>query len=381
MKHIAILGFGREGASLFAFLKKSKKYRDAEIWVLDQNQNTKTPKGIKTQLGKSYLKNLSRFEAIFRSPGIPYRTPELLKAQREGVEISSATKLFFEHCKGTIIGVTGTKGKGTTTTLLFKILKAAKKDTVLVGNIGVPALDLLPRITKSTLVVFELSSFQLQDLTISPHIAGLLDMFPDHQDSHLNLREYYSAKERITRFQNPHDVLFYIEGNKIVSGIAKKSKAKKIGVGTKKWKLFSQDELSIPGAHNFKNAVMAGTIARHLGISDAIIKKTTLSFKGNEHRLELVRTVRGTELVSGTEVAPEDIRRRFPELKLVEPPVAKAIRYLNENPDVGKHKPAIVPAGDKLIYVEPGIGATRNLRHVRPRKYPSEISVLGQVAA
>jgi hypothetical protein len=95
----------------------------------------------------------------------------------------------------------------------------------------------------------------------------------------------------------------------------------------------------------------------------------------------LVRTVRGTELVSGTEVAPEDIRRRFPELKLVEPPVAKAIRYLNENPDVGKHKPAIVPAGDKLIYVEPGIGATRNLRHVRPRKYPSEISVLGQVAA
>ena len=160
---LAILGFGREGQSIFKFLQnrglaRVKTRIDAdsisvnqhksaldEIWVLDKNPDIRIPRGVKTQLGKGYLKHLERFDIIFRSPGIPYTLPEIQKAKKTGVEISSPTKLFFELCPAKIIGVTGTKGKGTTSTLIYKILKAAGKDVFLAGNIGTPALDILSK--------------------------------------------------------------------------------------------------------------------------------------------------------------------------------------------------------------------------------------------
>ena len=164
---IAILGFGREGHSILKFLRKTRINADYhadkrgyknigenqrkhlrksaadEILVLDKNRNVKVPRGVKTHLGKNYLKNLERFDVIFRSPGIPYFLPEIQKAKKQGVKISSATNLFFERYPGKIVGITGTKGKGTTATLLYKILGAAGKDVFLAGNIGKPSLDLL----------------------------------------------------------------------------------------------------------------------------------------------------------------------------------------------------------------------------------------------
>src|SRR3989344_3124156 len=220
---LAILGFGREGKSTLKFLKKSPQFRGAKIEILDK------------KFDRNYLKNLRRFELIFRSPGIPYNLPELVKARRAGVKFSSATKLFFGRLRGItlrqaqgnyrqkggpiIVGVTGTKGKGTTSTLLYKILKNAGFDVRLAGNIGKPALDLLPKISgnlrsrrrksSSTFVILELSSFQLQDLEKSPPIAVILDVFPDHQDAHRNLREYYEVKTNIARYQKKGDKIFY----------------------------------------------------------------------------------------------------------------------------------------------------------------------------
>ncbi|MGB9608786.1 MAG: Mur ligase family protein, partial [Minisyncoccia bacterium] len=197
---------------------------------------------------------------IFRSPGIPYNLKEIRQAKKNGVLISSATKLFFEKIKGktkNIIGVTGTKGKGTTTTLIYKILKAAKKDVILAGNIGKPAINFLNKIKKNTFVVLELSSFQLQDLNQSPPIAVILDIFPDHQDTHKSLSEYFNAKKNICRWQNKNDLVFYFKNIPLSKKIAWVSQGKKISVDENKIKIFSSNDLKIKGEHNFKNAVMA----------------------------------------------------------------------------------------------------------------------------
>jgi len=278
--NIAILGFGREGKSILKFLKKSPRYRGAHIEILDQARD------------KNYLKNLSRFDLIFRSPGIPYQTPALFRARCDGVKFSSATILFFEHAPTkNVVGITGSKGKGTTATLLYKIMKAAGKDVYLAGNIGKPALDILPKLKKGSWVILELSSFQLQDLPYSPRIAVVLDMFPEHLDHHKTLREYYGSKANIVRFQKPSDVAFYAKDNAVATRTAAKGKGKKIPIDTRSFSLFSQSELQIPGAHNLKNAVAAARVAQALGISDRVIRKATLAFRGNEHRLEFVRKI------------------------------------------------------------------------------------------
>jgi UDP-N-acetylmuramoylalanine--D-glutamate ligase len=311
---IAILGFSREGHSVLKFLQnrgmartKTRNGADKnEIWVLDKNRR-KLPRGVKAVFGKNYLKNLGWFDIIFRSPGVPYSLPQIQRAKKHGVEISSATKLFFEQFRGltrtgrgrsrkvdapVVVGITGTKGKGTTATLLYKMLKAARKNTYLAGNIGTPALDLLSKpytLAPKPYIVLELSSFQLQDLETSPHTAVILDIFPDHLDAHKSLAEYYDAKANIARYQKKNDIVFFSAHNAVSRRIARKSPGEKIAVDEKRFKLFSPSDVRIPGAHNFKNAVIAATIAQHLGVPAAAIRRVVQSFRGNEHRLEFVR--------------------------------------------------------------------------------------------
>lgn len=346
-RKIAILGFGREGRSVLKFLQNRGPGRNkrgltqknfppksvsgqtgpvsAEIWVLDKNKNLKLPRGIKSQLGSHYLKQLGKFDVIFRSPGIPYNLPELRLARKKGVKFGSATKLFFKELRETtqnkrrvtqnffrvsrlrsvrvsprpiIIGITGTKGKGTTATLLYKILKAARRPVFLAGNIGKPALEILPQLSASsqrnsatTVAVLELSSFQLQDLDVSPPVAVVLDVFPDHQDNHLNLKEYYNAKASIAKYQKKGDKIFFFINNDLSRWVAQKSRGRKIGVDEKRFQLFNPDDLRVRGYHNFKNAVMAATVARSLGVPQKVILKAVKNFRGLEHRLEFVRRI------------------------------------------------------------------------------------------
>lgn len=315
MKKIAILGFAREGHSVLKFLKKDRNFRNAEVWVLDKNKKVKIPAGIKKITGLNYLKNLGDFDIIFRTPGIPYLLPEIQKAKKSGVKISSATNLFFERCPGTIVGITGTKGKGTTSTILYQILKAGGKKAFLAGNIGKPALDILSNAQinadgnadkrrykkisenlrsnqrKSAYVILELSSFQLQDIQKSPSVAAVLDVFPDHLDVHKNVNEYYEAKANIGRYQRPGDRIFFFGNSALSRKVANHGKGKKIAVDESSFNLFSPEDLQVKGMHNFKNAVMAATIAKSLGISDKTILKTVRKFRGTEHRLELVRKI------------------------------------------------------------------------------------------
>ncbi|HUX35491.1 MAG TPA: UDP-N-acetylmuramoyl-L-alanine--D-glutamate ligase [Candidatus Paceibacterota bacterium] len=291
---IAILGFAREGHSVLNFLKKDGAFKNAEIWILDENPKIEVPVGLNSATGAGYLKNLSRFDIIFRTPGIPYLLPEIQKVKNSGVKISSATNLFLERCPGTIIGITGTKGKGTVSTLLYEILKACpgySRRVFLAGNIGKPALDVLPKMDKKSIAIFELSSFQLQDIKISPSVAVVLDIFPDHLDAHKSLNEYYEAKTNIARYQKNGDRTFFFKNIPLSRKVAAKGKGRKIGVDEKTFKIFSPDDILIRGSHNFKNAVMAAEIAKSLGVPEKIIARTVRGFRGTEHRLEFVRAL------------------------------------------------------------------------------------------
>jgi len=163
----------------------------------------------------------------------------------------------------------------------------------LAGNIGKSAIEILPRLNENSLVILELSSFQLQHMEASPEIAAVLDIFPDHLDSHKNFKEYLGAKANIARWQSAFDTIFYSNGNKIAAQIARQSRAKKIPVSTKNFQLFKPEDLKMPGEHNFKNAAMATSIALYLGCPKEKIIKVVKNFRGNEHRLELVKKIRG----------------------------------------------------------------------------------------
>lgn len=288
---IGILGFGREGKSVFKFLKKTGFLPKKEIWILDKNPNIKIPPGCRNRLGKNYLSALKDFSIVFRTPGVPYNLPKLAAARRAGVEFSSLTKLFFDNCPGKIIGLTGTKGKGTTSTLLFNILQAARKSVFLAGNIGRAALDILPEMKTGSFAVLELSSFQLQDLKKSPPVAVVLDVFPDHQNAHLNLKEYYDAKANIARFQKSGDAVFFFARSRMSRWAAGKGRGKKIAIDEGKFGLFGPKDLKIRGYHNFKNAMMAANVAMLLAVPQKIILETVKKFRGMEHRLEFVRKI------------------------------------------------------------------------------------------
>jgi UDP-N-acetylmuramoylalanine--D-glutamate ligase len=263
---IAILGYGTEGKSVHRFLKRSKKYKSSQVEILDQKRD------------RNYLKRLNEFDLVFRTPGIPYLTLEIQQAIKKGGKISSATKLFFDEFKGIIIGVTGSKGKSTTATLIQKGLRACNEDVHLAGNIGNSPLDLLPRLKKTSVVVLELSSFQLQDLHKSPAIAVVLDVFPEHLDHHQNMREYVEAKKRICIYQKKGGMVFYFRDDELSKKIARFGKGKKIGISGKKLGLK-------------KNPAMAAAVASCLGCDPDKVLSAIEKFKGLPHRMEMVRKI------------------------------------------------------------------------------------------
>lgn len=307
---VAVLGFGLEGQDLVRFLLKQK----AEITVFDQKDQLEGQDyqelkraGVNFKLGPDYLQNLAGFKFIFRSPGFKRLLPEILAAEKQGAQISSATKLFFELCPGKIIGVTGTKGKGTTATLIYEILKNDKQPVFLAGNVGQPMLSLLPRLKKGDWVVLELSSFQLQDLKQSPHLAVVLFIASEHLDHHQNTEEYIQAKTNLVSHQKESDLAILNADDLTSSSFASLtpakiycfSRQKKVnGAYVQKQKIYLFDQeigptnkLQLLGQHNWDNVCAATLAASLAGSSLEAIKKTIFSFKGLEHRLEYVKTI------------------------------------------------------------------------------------------
>ena len=204
-KRILILGFGKEGKDTLRFLRKL--FPEKIFGVGDSNKNIKSDtKKVRWHLGKNYLKFLKNYNTIIKSPGIPIHLPEIKKAFKEG-KITSQTEIFFDNCSGKIIGVTGTKGKGTTSLLIYKILKEGGIKVHLVGNIGKPALSFLHQIKPDDFIIYELSSHQLYKIKKSPQIAVLLNIYPAHLDYFKNFKEYtkfLENKKEIEKLASTH---------------------------------------------------------------------------------------------------------------------------------------------------------------------------------
>jgi len=277
-KRILILGFGREGMDNFRFLRKF--FPKKVLGVGDRNENVKCQmsnvKKIKWYLGRNYLRALKNYDVIIKSPGIPPKiiAPFITKKQK----VASQTEIFFENCPGKIVGITGTKGKSTTASLVYKILKQSRIKAHLVGNIGRPVLSLLFKAKPNDVYIYELSSHQLYSLKKSPQIAIFLNIYPEHLDYYKNFKEYAAAKANITLYQNKNDYLIFNLGDKIVSKIAKKSKAKKI---------------PIKGRYHKLNKAAAKAVGKIFKIPEKIIAKAIREFKPLPHRLELVGTFKG----------------------------------------------------------------------------------------
>jgi UDP-N-acetylmuramoylalanine--D-glutamate ligase len=300
---VAILGYDTEGKVSYDYYKAL----GAEITICDQKTDISLPEGAAGKLGEGYLQDLDRFDLLVRTAGLP---PHLISEANPGVVSKTITAVneFMRVCPTrNVIGVTGTKGKGTTSTLITKILAATGKDVHLGGNIGVSPLTFLSDLTPESWVVLELSSFQLIDLQRSPHIGVCLMVVPEHLNWHEDMDEYTGAKAQLFAHQNSDDIAIYFAANELSKEIAAAGAAHKLPfyespgafingnlITIDGQEVCTTEELKLLGAHNRQNVCAAVTAVWQAGIRDIeAIRSVLTTFTGLEHRLQLVRGFEG----------------------------------------------------------------------------------------
>ena len=300
---IAIAGFGLEGRTNYDYWNTP----DNQLTIVDaREQLDDLPEGVPTLLGADAFSELSGFDLVIRTAGL---APSKIKTDGK---VWSATNEFFVKCPAPIIGVTGTKGKGTTVSMISSMLSATGKTVHVVGNIGVPALSELPKISAEDIVVFEMSSFQLWDIERSPQLAVVLMIEPDHLNVHSGFDDYVVAKANIRLHQKPGDYCLYHPTNQFSRQIGLMnvedghSSSGRYGVpddghvyvskGTF-WvgdqPIFSIDAVQLPGAHNLENACAAISAALRFTDDVVSVEQGLRSFEGLPHRLEFVRELDG----------------------------------------------------------------------------------------
>lgn len=319
-RKILILGFGKEGKDSYLALRKL--FAKKVLAVADEKTLEKLPprtqkilksdQRLKLHLGRNYLKHVKNYDLIIKTPGIPQET--IKPFLKKSAKITSQTEIFFENCPGTIIGVTGTKGKGTVASLIEQILKKAGLKVYLIGNIGKPALSrvlnrsrsLVRRLSpKNEIFVYELSSHQLQNLKKSPHIAVFLNLYPAHLDYYKTFKEYQKAKENITLHQTKDDFFIFNAEQKKLRIIAQKTKAQKVAFGLSclkgKWlccgkeKIIQKKEIPLRGEFNVLNTMAAILASKLFNISTTTIRRAIKSFKPLPYRLEFIGKYKGIE--------------------------------------------------------------------------------------
>lgn len=301
---IAIAGYGLEGEENYKYWASQGGH---DITIVDEKQvpDRPLPEGVPTILGAGSFEQLADFDLVIRTAGL---SPSKIKTNGK---IWSATNEFFEKSPAKIIGVTGTKGKGTTASLIASIFEAAGKKVWLVGNIGTSAIQALESIGSEDIVVFELSSFQLWDIERSPQTAVVLLIEQDHLNVHENMDDYINAKEHIRTYQNDGDICIYHPTNHYSRQIAvsnSKGVIMRYGISDdggvyerdgefwqKAEMICSTNLLQLIGAHNIENACAAISVARAHNLSIDAIEKGLKNFKGLPHRLEYVRKHNGVD--------------------------------------------------------------------------------------
>jgi len=319
-KKILILGFGREGQSTYKLIREYFPQRN--ITIADKRSNiseqiSPEDKLLSFNLGEHYMDGMEEYDLIIKTPGISLQEmPDLVLTGK----ITSQTDLFLQAFASQVIGVTGTKGKSTTTSLIYHILKLAGRKAVLVGNIGLPPFDVVAELDKSTVVVFELSSHQLEFISRAPHISILLNLFQEHLDHYTSLEAYHQAKWNISVAQNKDDYFIYNTENQEIKSWVKRDCPKshllpfsldphltkgiivdkdgeiKISIPDFTSALFNKDiSRNIHGDHNLMNAMAAATACRLVGVSEANISEGISSFAGLPHRIEFIGVYGGVK--------------------------------------------------------------------------------------
>lgn len=320
-KKIMILGFGREGQSTYQTLRAW--FPDAPLAIADRDDGIllrhpelSDDNNLAFQSGESYIRACDKYDLVIKSPGIPY---DLLDGKCDPDKVSSQTDLFLRAYGNRVIGVTGTKGKSTVVTLVHHILKQAGRKVILAGNIGVPPLDFANQIDADTEVVFEMSSHQLEHISIAPQTAVLLNVFPEHLDHYKDFTAYKMAKFNISRLQPDGGILVYHHDDPIVAElVAALSEEKKVLA----YSLLSQIGMSafmesddivcldpsgdrhvfpfdaavdMPGKHNILNMMAAILVCLNKGLDDTDILDGLKTYKRLAHRLEFAGKFIGIE--------------------------------------------------------------------------------------
>jgi UDP-N-acetylmuramoylalanine--D-glutamate ligase len=307
---VAVLGYGKQGKAAVDYWSKGN-----EITVCDQNPITDLPASIKSVSGPDYLANLNEYDLIVRSPSVHPRDIVAANSDKILRKVTTVTEEFFRTCPAPIIGVTGTKGKGTTSTLIAKIIETSGETVHLGGNIGIPPLDMLKDGIKPTdWVVLELANFQLIDLRISPKIAVCLMVVPAHLDWHTDLAEYVKAKQQLFIHQSSQDIAIFNRSNDLSAAVVDVSPALKISYEVPEIgqtpedrngayvlgediymddvKVCSVADVKLLGRHNLQNVCAAIAATWDLIDNDpAVIIKALSSYTGLPHRLEPVRKI------------------------------------------------------------------------------------------
>ena len=311
-KNITVIGIGISNLPLIKYLVSlganvtACDRRSAED--LGENYTELEKLGVKFNLGDGYLNNLSG-DMIFKTPGMRYDVPELLKAKENGSIVTSEMEVFFEVCPSHIIAVTGSDGKTTTTTLIHKMMTDAGYKTWLGGNIGNPLLTDTEKMKENDWVILELSSFQLHTMRKSPEIAVITNISPNHLDMHKDYKEYIDAKKNIMLYQNEGDTLIVNADNQVTADIGKSASGAvkyfsrngmadvyldgniiKRGIV----EILNIKDIKIPGMHNVENYMAAIAAVSGL-VSKEVIVNVAKTFGGVEHRIELVRTLDGVK--------------------------------------------------------------------------------------
>lgn len=270
-KKIGIAGFGMEGRAAYDHFKGS-----AEIHIFDEQE--KDLAGVDAVFHRGF-DIPADIDTLYKSPGIPTKKIQLASAQ---TKLSTLMDLVLGTVRDRAVGVTGTKGKSTTASLIFHVLKEAGKDAVLFGNIGFADTSVLQQDTPERLYVFELSSYQCEHLTVSPHVVVVTNLYAEHLDHHGSFEGYRQAKLNIVRFQSAGDV--FIDG----AGIEEKFPGRRVEPDPS-----LRFETKLLGVHNQRNCALAFAALRELGIPEEKIRKAFATFQPLRYRLEKVGESRG----------------------------------------------------------------------------------------
>lgn len=303
-KRIGVFGAGAEGRSMWEALRRWGGY--PPVVLSDQpTPPGAVPAEIRCCSGKEMVQALGQIDLLVRSPGIRLSHSLLAEAARRQIEVTTTTNLFLSELRSAgspVIGITGSKGKSTTSTLTYQVLREAGRPAVLAGNIGTPCLDVLDEaLNRKAVAVLELSSYQCSDLAVGPDVAVLLCLFPEHMNWHGSVAAYYEAKLRLAHAQRPEDLTIYSAADQeLVSrlplGPARHEPFQDpCGLhftggwfyhGTRK--LFPDTQVLLRGRHNRINAVAALAATRRFGATPEHLARVLSTFHGLPHRLERV---------------------------------------------------------------------------------------------